>query len=154
MYVIELHDNEIHNQAQGTRAGTIGRQGSIEYPYQVEMFVQDVLDRNWRRAYVKIFNNVVAIFARDVVTGSVSYLFRAKEYGGEWQLPFVTSPDAQVAVANWGADVKTDHEAAAWATQSLTGNVITAVVLDHDDIRAAWELVNGSPQLISRGPSK
>ena len=42
MYIIEMHDDDVDNLRQGTRAGRVGHQlGSIEYDYQVEIHMQD-----------------------------------------------------------------------------------------------------------------
>ena len=119
MFVIELHDGEVDNLAEGTLAGTCGRHGGIEYDYQVEMSVQEVIDQGWewRRAYVVTGERVRVIWMYDKATGEVRYLARTTSYTGEWQLPFVGSPDAQIAVGVWGRDASTDDEAHAWAEE-------------------------------------
>ena len=151
MYVIELHDADVDDAVQGTLAAHIGRHGTIEYDYQVEMWLQDVLDHPWRRAYLKTGERIKVIWVRDMVTGETRYLARSQDYTGEWVLPFVGSPDAQIAVGIWGRDASTDEEALAWATRQLT-MAVSAVLLERGEIRAAWEMVDGAPQLISRGP--
>jgi predicted metal-dependent hydrolase len=152
MYVIELHDDQIDNQKDGTLVAHIGRRhGTIEYAYQVEMHLQDVLEKKWRRAYLKTGNKVNAIWVRNMKTGAVQYLARDASYDGEWVLPFVGSSNAHIAVGIWGSNACTDAEALNWATAQLK-KAVTAIILDRGEIRFAWELVNGSPKLITRGP--
>lgn len=153
MYVVELHDADVEDMVQGTLAATIGRRGTVEYAYQVEIHLQDALEGHWRRAYLKTGEGVKAVWAHDKATGEVQYLARSQDYTGEWVLPFVDSPDAQIAVGLWGRDASTDEEALAWAKVQLA-HAITAILLERGDIRFAWELVEGAPQLIARGPSK
>lgn len=153
MYVIELHDDELENAAQDTRAGSIGRHGTIEYDYQVEAHLQDILDRPWRRAYLKAGDCVRVVWVRDMATGEVRYLARSQGYTGEWKLPFVGAPDAQIAVGVWGHNATTYEEGCTWASQQLA-NAATAILLEQGEICFAWEMVDGAPQLISRGPSR
>jgi len=117
----------------------------------VEMHLQDVLEAKWRRAYLKTADKVRAVWVRDMKSGAVQYLARDVSYDGEWVLPFVTTPDARIAVGIWGSDVRTDADTFSWATTQLS-MAVTAIVLDHGEIRSAWELVNGAPELIARGP--
>lgn len=154
MYSIELHDSEIDNDVAGTRVARIGRGGTIEYAYQVEIHIQDMLgDTRWRRAYLKTANSVKVVWVYDAQTGIVKYLARAEDYNGEWKLPFVASPNARIAVGMWGREATTDDQALAWATVQLS-TAITAILMDRGDIRAAWELVDGTPQLVARGPQE
>lgn len=151
MYAIELHDTEIHNLDGGTLAGHIGRRGTIDYVYQVEMYLQDLLALPWRRAYLKAGREVKVIWVRDMATDVVMYLARTPDYTGEWALPYVGSPDARIAVGLWGREAATESEAQAWAQVQLAG-AVSAILLEHGEIRAAWEMVGGSAQLVARGP--
>lgn len=152
MYVIELHDDEVDNMTDGTLVAHIGRRhGTIEYAYQVEMHLQDVLGAKWRRAYLKTADKVKAVWVRDMKSGAVQYLARDASYDGEWVLPFVAAPDAHIAVGIWGSDIQTNADAFDWAVTQLS-NAATAIVLNHGEIRSAWELVNGVPELVARGP--
>lgn len=49
MIIIEAHDNQLNNIAQGTLAGTIGRKnGTIEYGYQAEQWLSDISADGYR----------------------------------------------------------------------------------------------------------
>jgi hypothetical protein len=152
--VFELHDADVGNTVEGTLLGRIGRSGTIAYAYQAEMHLQEeeVLNAAWRRAYLKRGGAVLAVWERDMSTGVVRYVARDAEYDGEWALPFVASPDARIAAGAWGTDAATEGDALVWARVQLETS-ITAILLDDGEIRFAWELVDGEPELISRGPS-
>ena len=83
---IELHDTEVDNTKQGTLAATIGKDGSIEYPYQAEMWVQEALgDDNSIRAVLLSDGTVLAVWRKD--ESKTVFEFKSPHYRGEWVLP-------------------------------------------------------------------
>ncbi len=156
MYAIELHDDDMNNSARGSRVAQIGRGGTIDYAYQVEMWLQDpdILSERWYRAYLKTENRIEVVWTRNPDTDEMHYLARAPHYTGEWILPFVETPDAKVSVVTWGNNISTDEEAFWWASAELGIGAITAIVLDREgNIRFAWEIVDDVVRLIACGPA-
>lgn len=151
MFTIELHDNAL-DDPRGTKNATVGRGGTIDYVYQVEMWLQDdsVTERaSWVRAYAMAHGVVQAAWRRDA-DGALQYVGRTPEYDGEWQLPFASPNATKPVTGRWGTDATTMEEATAWAaTQLRQEDVATVVMLDDAGLFAAWEPGEDGPQLVA-----
>lgn len=144
---LEAHDA---NRQSGTLAARVDH--GIDYPYQLEMFVQELIDTTIlaRRFYGFKEGTVLVVYGCD--DNEVYYVGRDEDWEGEWDLPFLYPHAMGIATAIIGRDVRDMSEAAEWAQKALVGNVATATVLDSDGILAAWELIEGTPTLVSQSP--
>ena len=150
MIIVEHHDNKLDEK--GTLIGLVGKEGSVEYAYQAEMWAQELLNTGTHRVYAYGYRTALAVWAY-TDKGDTFYVGHAKGWSGEWQLPFLTDATG-VATAIFGQkDIGTMDEAAAWAAGQLAqANIATAVVLDQDGVLAAWEKGPEGPALVAKGP--
>lgn len=154
--IIECHDSEVESPG-GTLFGRAGTGGSIEYPYQAEMWVQEMLTAATCRVYVHdhTLGYVYAVWSRDQ-NGTLHYVAKAKDWLGEWQLPFLTEARL-ISTAILGdeshCEIRTLDEGAQWAAEQLLDPTIaTAIVVDKDGVLAAWEKNKNGPVLVAKGP--
>jgi hypothetical protein len=150
--IIELHDSEVDNKHEGSLAGRVGREGTIEYAYQGEMWVQEIFgdEPSIVRAYAIIGGEVAVIWHKNS-EGVVSYVARSNYWEGQWQLPFLYS-STLIAQAMLGRGVNSMEEAAQWAELTLQGDCACAVLMDNDGFVAAWEMGPEGLILAARSP--
>ena len=153
--IVENHDGEVGNN-QYSLLGRAGHDGSIDYPYQAEMWAQLLLDDNvTRRVYVYNRTNVCAVWSRDE-QGKLYCVAQAPEWNGEWELSFLYENKSDIAVMKLDSDdyinaTKMDA-VKAWATEELRRPLIaTAIALDCHVLVAAWEWNTDGPVLIAKG---
>lgn len=153
--IIEFHDDEIENAVQGTLGSRAGINGTIEYAYQAEMWVQEMRDIPscpFTRVFAISGGQVYAIWKRNT-DGTMSYVARSPAHDGEWQLPFVHPGATVVVVAMLGEHVASVDDATPWAAEQLRyPNVACATLLDADGVVMAWERGPDGPVLVARGP--
>lgn len=156
---IEFHDGYVNNLLQGTLCAEAGKDGTIEYAYQAEIWVQDILQdpspitRAFLVDYGKDYATVYAVYRRDP-DGKLCCVGKRSDYDSEWRLPYSHLGATTIVTALGGN--RTDENLIAnmekWAADQLKGIVSCAVLLDEYGIVAAWERGNHEPVLIARGP--
>lgn len=147
--IIEHHDNEVASD-KGTLLGRAGMGGTIEYPYQAEMWVKDLMGGSTRRIYVYDTYQVWAVFSQD------GPRYRVPEWTGEWQVASA-SPYKNIATAFCGPErhhlVHNLDEAEVWAKKwCYAADIGTAVVLDKDGVLLSYERGPEGPVLVAKGP--
>ncbi|HSW74609.1 MAG TPA: hypothetical protein VLG16_01935 [Candidatus Saccharimonadales bacterium] len=161
MIIIEAHDNQLDNIAQGTLAGTVGRKnGTIEYDYQAEQWLSDISEDGYdfSRAYFLRDGEPVAAW-RHNANKSFSCIGHTNDYDGAWrtETPYVYEDTMLIIAAHLGREVLTVEQGQSWANERLIGAFATAVLLDKHGILAAWERdVSESSEtiLVARGPQR
>lgn len=151
--IIEFHDNDVGNTSVGTLFGRVGHNGTIDYAYQVEMWVQDTFKDSFpiTRAYAIGNGKVYAVWKRDLA-GKTFYVARDSGYDGEWQLPNAYPGATEVVTAMLSREVSSIDVAARWAAEQLCDGVACAVLLDEEGMIAAWERGPEGPILVARSP--
>lgn len=147
--IVEDHDCQVIRD-KSTLLGRVGMEGSVEYPYQAELWVKNLMGGTNRRIYVYDTYLVFAVFSES------GPRYRAPEWTGEWRLESA-SPYRNIATAFCGPEqyhlVHNLDEADAWAKlYCLAGDVGTAVVLDKDGVLLAYERGPEGPVLVAKGP--
>lgn len=147
--IIEHHDDEVGHD-RGTLLGRVGMGGTIEYPYQAEMWVKDLMSGSTRRIYIYDTYQVFAVFSQD----GPRYL--VPEWTGEWKV-VSASPYRNIATAFCGPEqhhlVHNLDEAEVWARKWChAADIGTAVVLDKDGVLLAYERGPEGPVLMAKGP--
>lgn len=154
--IIEFHDDEFDDVAQDTLYSCAGINGTIEYAYQAEMWVQqemrDASPCPFTRAFAVGGGHIYAVWKRNT-DGTMSYVARDPTYNGEWQLPYVHPQATAVTTAMLGEDVASVNDAARWAAEQFRHpDVACAALLDAHGVVMAWERGPDGPILVARGP--
>ena len=151
--IVEFHDNQTDNLAQGTLRGRVGHDGTVEHAYQAEMWLQEVfgIEHAITRAYVIGQNDICAILKQDN-RQKIEYVGRSPHYSGEWQLPFAYAGMTAIATTILGETVKSVNQGAEWAAGQLQGDVACAALLDEEGMLAAWEKGPSGIVLVARSP--
>jgi len=154
MAMIEFHDNEIDNTAQGTLGFRCGHNGTIEFAYQVEMWIQEMFGDHpsITRAYALSNGVVLAAWYRNS-DRQMHYVARHPNYDGQWELPHLYPEATKLATATLGREVVSLEDAKLWATAELKRReVACAILLDEVGMLMAWERSPEGPVLVARSP--
>lgn len=159
MIIIEAHDTEFDNLEDGTLAGIVGRQGTIEYEYQAEQWLGDIAaeGHDFTRAYFLKDGVPIAAWLHDG-GGEFRCIGYSADYGGAWRTETsYVYPDAMLIVSmHLGRNALTGSQEE-WAAAQLVGATAAAVLFDEQGIVAAWEPAQPGlavPTLTARGPRR
>lgn len=138
--VIEFHDDHIENGVDGSLRSFAGRLGTIEYAYQAEMWIQDILgDPNTiRRAYAIGRFFVHAIWAK-TPDQKIHYIAKSSLFNGRWELPHLYPERTQLVTILLGREVKSWDDAQQWVIKNFGDDIATIVLFDVEGLLAAWE---------------
>jgi hypothetical protein len=151
--IIELHDADIQNAAQGTLAAKIGKDGTVSYTYQAEIWVQEALgDAESVRAVLISSGTVLAVWRKD--GDKTVFEFKSPHYRGEWQLP-VDHENCSTLYFTAEADADGVALVESWVTDQIEDNECRyAIVVRDGGVLGIWRRnEDGQIDLLARHPA-